>query len=464
MTEQPPADHPPTGGTAPPADGPAVPGAPFAGETSFPGGTPFPSGTSFPGGGAAPGGGASFGGGAVPGGAGTTFVGEGTGGSSAYVPPGPERRLRRSSRRKVVAGVAGGLGDYTGIDPVLFRVVFAVLTLFGGTGILLYLVGWLFLPAEDQAVSPAESLIGRGSAGGSSRGRDAAIAVALVVAGLLLAGVVSRGDAGDVVLLFVVVGGTYFLVRNLPDRRGDGPHPVVAPPPPVPYQAYSPPPGTTTTLTTPVVTPPAAPVRREHSILGVLTLSVLLVVLGVTAALDAGGGIDPAPEDYVALGVVTIGLGLVAGAWFGRARWLALIGLPALALLIVLGTSGVSLRGGMGDRAYTPARAALVQEEYRLGIGSLRLDLSDLDLSGQLVRTKVSLGVGNIEIVVPADADVSIDSRAGVGQLVLFGDTDDGTSVTRELVSYGGDSDGKIDLVLDLDVNIGEVRIDRAQA
>jgi phage shock protein PspC (stress-responsive transcriptional regulator) len=375
--------------------------------------------------------------------------------------------LRRSTERKVVAGVAGGLGEYTGIDPVLFRVVFAVLTLFGGTGILLYLIGWLFLPAGDKLVSPAEALIGRTNVG-SNRGRDAAIAVALVVAGLLLAGVVSRGDGGDVLLLVVVVGGGYYLFRNLADRRGGGPPPVVEPaPPPAPYQPYSPPPGTTATLIAPPVPAPvvvAPPPRRERSILGAVTLSALLVVLGITAALDAGGGADPAPEDYLALAVATLGAGLVVGALFGRARWLALLGLPAVVLMMVLSTSGVSLRGGLGDRVYTPTRAALVQDEYRLGVGSLRLDLSQVDFSGQLVRTKVSLGVGNIEIVVPPDTDVSIDGRAGAGQVILFDQTEDGTSVTREMVSYGRDSDEKIDLVLDLDVNLGEVRVDRAYA
>lgn len=389
------------------------------------------------------------------------------GGASVLVGP-PERRLRRSTRRKVVAGVAGGLGEYTGVDPVLFRVLFAVLTLFGGTGILLYIVGWLFLPADDRPASPAEALIGRGGAGGSSRAADAGTAVVLALAGLFLAGVLARGDAEDVVVLLVVVGAAYFLLRNLTDRRAGGPPaPVPGPPrpyepvPPAPYQtvpAYSP----VGTLTAPV--PPAPPTPRERSVLGAITVSVLLLVLGVLAALDAGGGADPAPEHYLAAAVGVLGLGLLVGARYGRARGLAWFGLPMLLLLTVVGSTGVSLRGGVGERIYTPDRAVEIRDEYRLGVGSLRLDLSDVDLSGQLKRVTLSSGVGDIEVIVPADADVSIEGRAGAGEVDILGRREDGTSAEVGLVDYGPGGDGRIDLVLDLDVNFGAVVVNRAQA
>ncbi len=60
----------------------------------------------------------------------------------------PGNRLTRSTDDKVVGGLAGGLGRYFGIDPVVFRIAFVVLTLAGGSGILLYLVGWLMIPDD----------------------------------------------------------------------------------------------------------------------------------------------------------------------------------------------------------------------------------------------------------------------------------------------------------------------------
>jgi phage shock protein PspC (stress-responsive transcriptional regulator) len=395
-----------------------------------------------------------------------------------FPPPGAPRRLTRSTQRKVVAGVAGGLGEYTGVDPVLFRVLFAVLTLFGGSGILLYAVCWLFLPADDQPMSPAESLIGRGTSG-SSRSRDVAIAVGLIAAGLVLAGVLTLGDGGDLALVLVVVGGAYFLLRHLQERREGGPPQPVAPaPPPVPYQAFDT--GTTATMTAPVEpglpalpaplepwAPPAPPKvkqKREHSILGALTVSVLLLVLGVTAALDAGDVVNPGADDYLALALGVLGLGLVVGGWFGRARWLAWPGIPLLAVLVVVSTSGISLEGGTGDRTYTPLRAAAIQPEYRIGVGSVRLDLSAVDFTEQLVRTKVSAGVGSVQVTIPRDVDVSIDGRAGIGTIELLDRTQSGTSVSNTIVDHGPAGDGSIDLTLDLDVNIGEVVVNRAQA
>jgi phage shock protein PspC (stress-responsive transcriptional regulator) len=72
------------------------------------------------------------------------------------------RRPYRSAGDRKVAGVAGGLGRAFRVDPVLIRVAFVILTIFGGFGILLYVLGWLLLPADGDEVSAAESLLGRG--------------------------------------------------------------------------------------------------------------------------------------------------------------------------------------------------------------------------------------------------------------------------------------------------------------
>ncbi len=72
------------------------------------------------------------------------------------------RRPRRSRANSKIAGVAGGLGRYLGVDPVLFRVGFVVLTVLGGAGILAYCLCWLLLPLDGDEVSAGESLLGRG--------------------------------------------------------------------------------------------------------------------------------------------------------------------------------------------------------------------------------------------------------------------------------------------------------------
>ncbi|MCU1483631.1 MAG: hypothetical protein JWN67_377, partial [Actinomycetia bacterium] len=59
----------------------------------------------------------------------------------------------------MVAGVCGGLADYTGIDPVVFRVVLAVATIMGGTGLLAYAIAWLVIPEAQDGPSHAESFL-----------------------------------------------------------------------------------------------------------------------------------------------------------------------------------------------------------------------------------------------------------------------------------------------------------------
>ena len=58
------------------------------------------------------------------------------------------RRLYRSRADRVIAGVCGGLGRYLEMDPVVIRVVWAVLVVVAGVGILAYLLAWLIVPNE----------------------------------------------------------------------------------------------------------------------------------------------------------------------------------------------------------------------------------------------------------------------------------------------------------------------------
>ena len=57
-----------------------------------------------------------------------------------------EKRLCRSSSQKMLAGVCGGVAEYLGWDVSIVRVIWIVLTLAGGSGILLYLILWLVMP------------------------------------------------------------------------------------------------------------------------------------------------------------------------------------------------------------------------------------------------------------------------------------------------------------------------------
>jgi len=72
----------------------------------------------------------------------------------------PERvLLRRSYEDRMLGGVAGGLAHYFGVDAMIVRIAFVVLTVFGGAGIPLYLAGLLLIPDEGSDQSIAGTLI-----------------------------------------------------------------------------------------------------------------------------------------------------------------------------------------------------------------------------------------------------------------------------------------------------------------
>jgi len=71
------------------------------------------------------------------------------------------KRLYRLRDGRVVAGVCAGLAAYFGVDPTLVRLAFALLTIFGGAGILLYLCAWIVIPEEGDGASIAESFVSK---------------------------------------------------------------------------------------------------------------------------------------------------------------------------------------------------------------------------------------------------------------------------------------------------------------
>ena len=57
------------------------------------------------------------------------------------------RGLYRSTNQRVIGGVAAGIADHLHTDPTIIRILFVIIALFGGGGILLYLILWIALPA-----------------------------------------------------------------------------------------------------------------------------------------------------------------------------------------------------------------------------------------------------------------------------------------------------------------------------
>jgi len=61
-----------------------------------------------------------------------------------------EKKLYRSHANRILAGVAGGLGEYFDVDPTIVRLLFVLMIVFGGSGILIYLILWVLMPNSPE--------------------------------------------------------------------------------------------------------------------------------------------------------------------------------------------------------------------------------------------------------------------------------------------------------------------------
>lgn len=80
-------------------------------------------------------------------------------------------RLSRMGQGRVIGGVAGGIAEFFGMDPTIVRLLFVLLVVFGGSGILLYIILWIILP-EKPIFDPYQNYTPPPSPGANQEGRS----------------------------------------------------------------------------------------------------------------------------------------------------------------------------------------------------------------------------------------------------------------------------------------------------
>src|SRR3954470_247188 len=115
------------------------------------------------------------------------------------------RRLTRSSSDRVIAGVAGGLGRYFSIDPVVVRIAFIVGSFFGGAGLIAYAAAWLLVPSDDGT--------SRADAAGIAKRLGIAIGMLVLTGVAVVAGFwgAASGGATTVAIIVIATGGVLVL-------------------------------------------------------------------------------------------------------------------------------------------------------------------------------------------------------------------------------------------------------------
>ena len=142
-------------------------------------------------------------------------------------------------------------------------------------------------------------------------------------------------------------------------------------------------------------------------------------------------------------------------------KWLvltiaALFALVLIAAAIFASVVHVHVGRGVGDREYTVAGAQDLRDSYRLGIGDLRVDLSDVKLPVGETHVNGRVDVGKLEFVVPPDVALKVHGDAQFGGVHLLGKTADGHNVDDTV-----NENGARVLVIDAHVGAGELRVTR---
>jgi phage shock protein PspC (stress-responsive transcriptional regulator) len=316
------------------------------------------------------------------------------------------KRLTRSTTDSVVGGVAGGLGRYFGVDPILFRIGFAVLSFVGGIGLIAYLILLSFVPADDD--KPLSGV-----------GKAAAITGAVLVGCVLLFldGSFFFGT-GLLILALLAVAGVV-LWRAI---GGDGDRSI-------------------------------GRAILTVALFGFLAFLMACLAVGVGIAAALGGDV------VIASLAVATGLVLVATAFLGGARWLIV---PALALVLplaVVAAADLDFEGGIGDHSYRPATASELRDRYEVGMGELDVDLRDVDLVAGRTDVALDVGIGHALVRVPANACVTSDVTMGAGAIDVLDRAHDG--VDLEVAESATPPAGRPHLHIAADVGIGAIEVVR---
>jgi len=288
--------------------------------------------------------------------------------------------------------VAAGLADYLDIDVVIVRIAFVALTLLGGSGLLLYVAGWLLIPAEDSGRPVVQDFVER-----RPRRRSLiAIVLGTVVGIIALSNLFSSGpwwphwDGGN--------GGFGFF-------------------------------------------------------LGLCALA-LAVVLLISSGRRVGSPLR----------------------WMLLTTFIAVVAVVIVAVATVFSIealSGVPLRGGVGNTQWRPTAASQVSSRYRLAIGNMRVDLSDVAFRPGTTDVTASVGIGNLVVELPRGTAVSVSAHSGLGMVQVFGQNEDGLSTGRVIrVTGPNGASGPTAtattpntpprIVLDAQTGVGKVQVFRA--
>jgi hypothetical protein len=170
--------------------------------------------------------------------------------------------------------------------------------------------------------------------------------------------------------------------------------------------------------------------RRRAMPVRLATVGVLVVTLGILAAIDAARGI--ALPAYFWATLIIVGAGLLVGIVLRRTPWtLATLLIPTVVGLVAFGGSRASLHDGSGQRDWAPTTVSALRADYRLAFGQGVLDLRHLGTLDSARSVDIRLGAGQVRILTPSTMNLTVDANVHIGDVTVDGSDYNGDSGMR---------------------------------
>ncbi|MFK0292977.1 PspC domain-containing protein [Streptomyces sp. NPDC090442] len=437
-------------------------------------------------------------------------------------PTPPRPPLRRSRRHKVVAGVCGGLGRQWDVDPVIFRVVLAVLSI-GGLGLIFYGFAWLIVPLEGQEENEGRRLLS-GRVEGSAL---TALLCALAGCALFLTTLGKGSMMSFAIMVTLAVAGAAYWSRQRRRAQSEGPGSVdaataqavadappeaTAPPAPntpswwrdprtealmrrgylwgpedarldityesthgAPADADAGPGQPGAAPASPAAARTAAPPRpvRGRAIGGRTFVLAVLAGTGTGLAVSRHAALAPSLQAGLACALAVFGLGILLSAWLGRTGG-GTVFLMMLTAALLAGATALppTITADWQRRTWTPAAPTAVQPRYAVGSGEVRLDLSQLPLTpGTTVHSAAEVGAGRLQVTLPQRTTATLHLSLGAGGIqmpgeaandveIVAGHRERTVTLAAEGLKKGERPHGAVEL--DLKVGLGQIAVERA--
>lgn len=186
---------------------------------------------------------------------------------------------------------------------------------------------------------------------------------------------------------------------------------------------------------------------------GRVALGVILLGGGVLWLLSTADVLELSYQVWI--GVLLVAIGLAIALTPGHHGLLALVGV----LVVLAGLPALLVddfvTGGVGEATETPTTIAAL-ERYEHGIGKLTVDLTSPGLAGKDFEVEAGIGIGELLVLVPEEANLDVDAHVGIGNVDALGIEENGLDVDLDEDIPGV---GEQRISLDLETGIGDIRI-----